>query len=265
MSFDFHHNKSIYFQQQYLNSKEYVIPFINKYFQIKQNLKVLEIGCAEGGVLKAFTEQGCICTGVELSSSKVENAHKFMKHEVEKGLINFICKNIYDVDFMAEFHQHFDLIILKDTIEHIHNQEKLIGDLKHYLAPNGYIFFGFPPWNMPWGGHQQICKSKILMFFPYFHLLPMPVYKWILKIMGETSIKIGELSEIKETGISTRRFEKILSQTGWKTVSKQFYFINPIYAYKFGIQPKILWGFLTKFWVLRDFFSTTVFYLVKGK
>ncbi|MDX2191465.1 MAG: class I SAM-dependent methyltransferase [Bacteroidota bacterium] len=265
MSFEFHHNKTEYFRHQYENTKNYVIPFIQTSFQITSNSKVLEIGCAEGGVLKAFTELGCKCIGVELSSSKVENANKFMQSEVESGLVNFICKNIYDLDFNAEFKQYFDIIILKDTIEHIPNQKKLIGYLQQIMSPNAVVFFGFPPWYMPWGGHQQICKSKVLMYLPYFHLFPLPIFKSILKIFGEQPYKIQEMIEVKETGISTARFEKICKDTLFIIIKNQFYFINPIYQYKFGWKPIKQWNWIKRIPVLRDFVSTTVFYLVQKK
>jgi 2-polyprenyl-3-methyl-5-hydroxy-6-metoxy-1,4-benzoquinol methylase len=64
--------------------------------------------------------------------------------------------------------------LLKDVIEHIHDQPKLIAWMKSYLAPNGTIFFGFPPWQMPFGGHQQLCRNKVLAKLPYYHLLPRP-------------------------------------------------------------------------------------------
>ena len=44
--------------------------------------------------------------------------------------------------------------------------------------------------------------------------------------------------EIKETGISIERFEKIVDETGYKVVNKTHYLINPIYEYKFGWKPK---------------------------
>lgn len=262
MSFEFHHNKPEYFRQQYLNSKNFIIPFLQRSIAVGAGLQVMEIGCAEGGVLKAFTDLDCLCTGVELSPSKIENAEKFMSEEIQKGLIKFICKNIYQVDFNAEFKNSFDLIILKDTIEHIHDQNKLIGYLKDLLKPDGFIFFGFPPWYMPWGGHQQICSSKFLMLFPYFHILPIPIYKGILKLFGETESKIADLLEIKETGISTHRFEKIVRESGYAIKEKRFYLINPIYQYKFGWKPVLQFKFLEKIIILRDLISTTVYYLV---
>ena len=47
-----------------------------------------------------------------------------MAKEVEKGFVNFISEDIFDIDPNKLPHK-FDLIILKDVIEHIH-QEKFM-------------------------------------------------------------------------------------------------------------------------------------------
>lgn len=265
MSFSFHTDKPRYFEHQYLNAKNYIIPFINKTFEIKSTHKILEIGCAEGGVLKAFTEIGCQCTGVELSESKVINANTFMKNEVDNNLIKFINKNIYDFDFQSDFLHYFDIIILKDTIEHIHDQQKIITFLPQILKKQGVIFFGFPPWFMPWGGHQQICKSKVLCFMPYFHILPMFFYVLLLKLFGETTTKIADLKEIKQTAISTMQFEKYVKNAKLVINAKLLYFVNPIYFHKFGWKTRVQNKIISKIPVINDLLSTTAFYLVKNK
>ena len=52
--------------------------------------------------------------------------------------------------------------------------------LKILLKDKGQIFFGFPPWYMPFGGHQQVAHKKWTSKLPYYHILPMPIYKAIL-------------------------------------------------------------------------------------
>ncbi len=163
------------------NARQYVVPFVEKYKTVTPGMRVLEIGCAEAGVLKAFIEKGCIAVGVELEESRLQLAREFMKEELNKGLISFVSKDIYKVDIDKELNGKFDIIVLKDVIEHIHDQKKLIAWMKSFLNPGGVIFFGFPPWQMPFGGHQQLMTKKWLNKMPYFHLLPMGLYKWILK------------------------------------------------------------------------------------
>lgn len=259
--FEFHTDRKIYFKIQALNAAEYVIPFIEKVFPIQPGMRVLEIGCGEGGVLKAFINKGCKGVGVELDAPRIEDAKKFMAVEIKNGEVIFITKDIYVIDVNTEFDGPFDIIVLKDVIEHIHDQAKLIGWMKHFLTPGGVIFFGFPPWYMPFGGHQQMCRSKISKL-PYIHLLPRGVYKWILKKKKEP---VEELMEIRDTGISIERFEKICKTEGYKILHKKHYLLNPIYKWKFGWKPVSQGVIIRAIPFVRNFFTTCVYYLIKVK
>ena len=232
--FEFHADRKRYFDIQVLNAEKYVIPFVEEKFPVRPGMRVLELGCGEGGVLKAFINKGCEGVGVELDDSRIEKAKEFLPDDIAAGRLHFVVKDIYYVDVEKDFNGLFDIIVLKDVIEHIHNQPKLIGWMKNFLKPAGIIFFGFPPWYMPFGGHQQICKSKISRL-PYIHLLPKRLYKWILNNRKEN---VEEMMEIRATGISIERFEKICKEEGYTFLHNKHYFINPIYEWKFGWKPR---------------------------
>ncbi len=209
--FEFHKDRKRYFEMQVQNTVKYVIPFIEEKFTLRADMRVLEIGCGEGGVLKAFIDKGCSGVGVELDEPRLVNAREWLTDDIASGKLQFISKNIYDTD-AAELGGIFDIIILKDVIEHIHDQPKLMTYMQSFLSDKGVIFFGFPPWHMPLGGHQQILKGKWLSNIPYYHLLPASLYKQILKRNGENW---QEMMEIKETGISIERFEKMVKHTSY--------------------------------------------------
>jgi len=141
--FEFHQDKRTYFQHQYENAVKYVVPFIKQTVGNFEGKNVLEIGCAEGGVLKAFVDEGAIGTGVELVKERHELASEFLKSYIENHCIRLIQKNIYDTDFVEAYKNHFDIIVLKDVIEHIFDQRKLLREMQQYLKPNGVIFFRF--------------------------------------------------------------------------------------------------------------------------
>jgi hypothetical protein len=115
---------------------------------------------------------------------------------------------------------------------------------------------------MPFGGHQQVCIQKLSSKLPYYHLLPAPLYKLLLKWMGESPTKIEELMEIKDTGISIERFERIVRQNGFHVYEKTHFLINPIYRYKFGWEPKKQFGFIKAIPYLRNYLTTCVYYLI---
>ena len=263
MPYDFHKDKQTYIRFQKENALNYVIPFIERKLKLKPGSRVLEIGCAEGGVLQAFIEKGYHGTGVELMPSRYEMAKQLLADEIKAGKASLSNKDIYEVDIDQEYPERFDLIVLKDVIEHIHDQDKILGKLRDFLKEDGHIFFGFPPWQMPFGGHQQIAKNKILSRLPYYHLLPMRLYKGILKSFGESTRTVEDLAEIKQTGISIERFEKLLKKHFYSKVEKEFYLINPIYKYKFNLKAKVQSPALAAIPHLRNYLTTCVYYLVK--
>ena len=246
---------------QILNAEKYVLPFINEKYKIQPNARVLEIGCGEGGVLKAFVNKGCVGVGVELDEGRLVNARAWLNEDLVAGKITFFSKDIYNTT-VAELGGAFDIIVLKDVIEHIHDQQKLMAYMQTLLTANGVIFFGFPPWQMPYGGHQQMATKKWLAKLPYYHLLPMPIYKWILKVNGE---HWPFFTEIKETGISIERFERISRNTGFNILCTTHYLLNPIYEFKFGMKPKTQYGFIKAIPWVRNFFTSCVYYLIQKK
>lgn len=257
--FEFHTDRKRYFDIQVMNAEKYVIPFIEEKFPVQPGMRVLEIGCGEGGVLKAFINKGCEGVGVELDTPRIDDALKFLAEDVAAGKIRFLAKDIYRVDIEKDFNGKFDIIVLKDVIEHIHDQAKLIGWMKKFLNPGGIVFFGFPPWYMPFGGHQQMCHSKISRL-PYIHLLPRSLYRWILKKKKEP---VEALMEIRDTGISIERFEKICRQEGYSFLHNRHYLLNPIYEWKFGWKPIRQAWLIKAIPFVRNFYTTCVYYIIQ--
>jgi len=256
--FEFHADRKRYFEIQLLNAEKYVIPFIEEKYSIRPGMRVLEIGCGEGGVLKAFINKGCEGVGVELDAPRIELAKEYLPDDIAAGRLRFVAKDIYQVDVKEDLNGLFDIIVLKDVIEHIHDQAKLIGWMKNFLNPGGIVFFGFPPWYMPFGGHQQIGHSRISKL-PYIHLLPKGAYRWLLKKKKEP---VEALMEVRETGISIERFEKICKKEGYRFVHKRHYFLNPIYEWKFGWKPRTQGIVIKAIPFVQNFFTTCVYYII---
>ena len=260
--YEFHSDKERYFNIQYRTAKEYIHPFLQEHAPGKKYARVLEIGCGEAGVLKCFLEEGAFCTGIELSPSRTAAAEQYHAQALEEGRIEFVNRNVYDIDPENDLGGRYDLVIMKDVIEHIPDQREFMHHLQAFLNSDGLVFFAFPPWQMPFGGHQQIARNKLLSRLPYYHLLPMSIYKMILRLFGESKITMDELEEIKETGISIEQFEKFLRLAKFKIIGKRHYFVNPIYSYKFNLKPREQSKVIQKIPLLRDFVTTGCYYLV---
>ena len=261
-----HTDRKLYFDEQSYTTEKYVIPFIEKWSGMAVDgqsglLRVLEIGCGEGGNLKPFLDRGCECTGVDLNGPQIERAREFFAGHPHENRLTLLHADIYDVQ--PEVHQ-YDIIMLRDVIEHIHCQERLMQILPRFLKPHGVMFFAFPPWMMPFGGHQQICRSR-LSKIPYIHLLPYNWYSGLMHACGETDKCVDDLLEIKETGITIERWERILRAENLPVLKRELYFINPNYEVKFGLRPRRAFPILRSVPYLRDFCITAAYYLLGNR
>jgi len=257
---DRHTNRKQYFLEQGITTKKYVIPFIEEFKKITHKTKILEVGCGEGGNLAPFIQLNCEVVGVDLNSRQIDNAKLFIQEDFPNANATFVSEDIYKVK--PDDFGRFDVIMLRDVIEHIPNQEVFLKHLKKFLNKDGVVFFGFPPWRMPFGGHQQVCRGKILSKLPYFHLFPSFIYKSILKIFGEKDDVLKSLLEIKSTGISINKFQNIIEKNNYKFLKKEFYLINPNYEIKFGLKPRIQFKIISWIPYFRDFVTTCYYCLV---
>lgn len=260
--YDFHNDVATYFGFQYQHSRDYIVPLAKLFFDFNEKLRILEIGSAEAGVLKAFTDLGHQCVGVEISPTRVENAKKLMSNEIEKGLITFYSSDIFDVS-SEELGGKFDFIILKDVIEHIHGRDKLYSKFKELLNPDGLVFIAMPPWRMPFGGHQQMLYNKVYSRLPYFHLLPLWFTKFLLKLDKYPHIDTWE--DIKMTRISINGFKREAKNNGFEICHTDYYLINPNYKFKFNLKPMKQFALIAAIPYLRDFFTTTVYFIIRQK
>ena len=262
--FEFHTNKTRYFEMQRRISHEYVLPLLTKHIKKEGSWRVLEVGCAEAGVLKAFVDAGHYGVGIELENSRAELARSFIDDLIKAGRASIITKDIYKVDPHELEPEGFDAIILKDVIEHIPNQEKMVPRLAEFLAPGGKIFFGFPPWMMPFGGHQQIGKTPWVSKVPWIHLLPAPMYRGWVKLAGEPQGVRDELENVRSTRITTERFERIVRDSNLEISERILWMFNPIYALKFGIGARKQFKIFSAIPFVRNFVSTAAYYIVSS-
>jgi 2-polyprenyl-3-methyl-5-hydroxy-6-metoxy-1,4-benzoquinol methylase len=258
---DFHLDTDLYFEQQRANAIRSVLPFVTSRAVVRRGSRVLEIGCGAGGVLKAFAELGAEVVGVDLDAPSIDYARERFARDAPQPQWRFENQDIYDVDPSA-LGGPFHLVVLKDTIEHIHDQRALLSRLSRFLVDDGRVFLAFPPWHMPFGGHQQICTHRILMRLPYFHLLPPRAYAAILRRFGEPPEIIDALLEIKQTGISIERFERVATETGHRVLSRRLYLVNPMYQDRYGLAPREQLPAFARVPGVRDLVTTSAYYLL---
>ncbi len=257
-----HSNRLQYFNELANTAREYYIDYLKNQFNFSSNCKILEIGCGEGGNLLPFAELGYEVMGIDISKTRIEQAQEFFDYYNASG--KFVCQNFITADKPQTEDERFDIILIHDVIEHIEPNFKheFVSNIKPFLRKNGIIFFGFPAWQNPFGGHQQITRgfaSKL----PFIHLLPNFMYKGILKMSKVSQNAIDELMSIKRSKMPVEKFERLTKDCGFSIIDCSFWFINPHYKQKFGLQPRRVWKWASHIPYFRNFYTTAAFYLLK--
>lgn len=256
-----HLDRDLYFTELAKTSKEFYIDYVNHYFPLKDGCRVLEVGCGDGGNLLPFAEIGCKVTGIDRSEARISRAESLFRSLHYKNA-EFIATDFFDYDDTGS--EKFDIILVHDVIEHITQKDKFAKHIKQFVTDKGIIFWRFPAWQMPFGGHQQICKHKICSKLPFIHLLPTPVYRVLLSSVGESPTTIDELIDIKECKTSIERFEKLMKDNHYSILDRQLWFINPHYKQKFNLRPRKLFKALSHITYIRNFFTTSCYYITQS-
>lgn len=254
-----HTDRRRYFKELAETSEQYYIPYIEQFMPLKPGMRVLEIGAGEGGNLLPFARRGLRVTGVEIVAQRVEQARSFFAEEGVEG--EFVNRDIFETyDLLTG---PYDLVLCHDVIEHIPFKDRFMARVSQLLSSTGLAFIGFPAWQMPFGGHQQICRSRFCSHAPFIHLLPNPLYRGVLRMGGLSRKEIDEMLDIKACRMTIENFERVARRNGLQIVNRQMWFINPHYKIKFGLKPRRLWRAIGAIPYVRDFFSTSVFYMLR--
>ena len=254
-----HKDRRQYFDEEVQTTEKYYIPYLEKYLDSFPDT-VFEVGCGEGGNLLPFARRGSDVVGLDIEEERIRQAEDFFGQNGQKGL--FIACDILSLKGLD---RRFRLIMLHDVIEHIMDKKALLLLLKDYLEKDGFVYIGFPAWYMPFGGHQQIARNGFVSHCPFLHLLPYALYSRLLNMLEKDKGIVRELLSVKRTRCTIEMFRKLAEQTGYEIVNEQLYFINPHYEVKFRLRPRKLYGFIGAIPFVRNFFSTSCFYLIRSK
>ncbi len=108
-----------------------------------KSIRILDIGCGSGSLLKAINEKGYTQTiGIDLSEEQVQMAHEFGVPTVQLGDV---------LEFLKQNKEPFDVITGMDIIEHFTKNElvELLSLLRTQIKPQGLAIFRTPNLDAP--------------------------------------------------------------------------------------------------------------------
>lgn len=255
-----HTDRKMYFRDLEITSKEFYISYLSDFTELTSKSRILEVGCGEGGNLVPFAQFGCKVTGIDVAECRIKDAKAYFSEICNHA--TFVCCDFMQYPVPCNEEDKYDVILLHDVIEHVPTKELFLVHLRKFLKTKGVLFVGFPAWQMPFGGHQQICRSKLCSHLPFIHLLSNPLYKLLLKTCNEEKGTINELMSIKDCRTSIELFERLIHQCGFSVTDQKLWFINPHYKQKFHLTPRLLPHWVWRVKYIRNFFTTSCWYVL---
>lgn len=217
------------YREQYWYGKNFLAEYLD--IDVFEGKDVLEVGPAEGGLLKFFSEQGAHCTGLEVSPLRYSHS-KLLNEDSE---IRLETGDICDPDSYGDaISTEFDAVVIRDVIEHIEDKLTALRNMFDLLKENGRLFISFPPRYCPFAGHQQTVKS-FLGKIPYLHLLPDSLYSAYLRLLHHPAPGIDYLLATKMTRISIHQMELLFHEAGFQIEKRGLFFSRPAYRFRFRL------------------------------
>lgn len=220
-----------HFYEQKQHTTTYLLPYFRKHIPHFDQMKILEVGCAEGGFLDELHRLKIHAVGLELEAGRVGLAKEKNPH------LRILVGDITDSRIADIIGETFDVIVLRDVIEHIPDREAAFSNINKLLNKKGYLYITFPPKYSGFAGHQQNGRS-LLRRIPYLHLLPGWCLRGLGKLFKEKEPLISSIILNFRHGLTIRAFEKYCLKFRLKPVVKELFLFRPIYKIRFHLSPR---------------------------
>lgn len=216
-----------HFFEQEKYAREYFLGYLKSNIIVDDTsaYSILEVGCAEGGMLSVLSQEGFKVKGLEISQGRVDIAKAKLDEDIDVTVGDISDLSTLDVS------EKFDMVILRDVIEHVSDQKSGIDNMSYLVKDGGYLFITFPLKYSPYAGHQQNAPSWLKRVW-YITLLPTSLIKYICR-KANAAAAIDEIIYLKKHAMSYCRVKRLLGHT-WKIKVKDFFISRPIYRIRFG-------------------------------
>ncbi len=210
--------------------ERFLLPLLERRGVALAGRSVLDAGCGYGGVLAALAERHPLgaALGVDLDMDMIRAG----SGRCPRGV------SLEAGDFLSLDAGRFDIILLRDVLEHIVDVEAALAKAAALLNPGGTVFASFAPFYSPFGGHQHN-GSGLPSRVPWLHLLPEAAFRSLLRLPGNSYKTGGNLAADMDTVLRTRltlaRFLRAARKAGFEVRYRAQYLSRPEYAVKLGI------------------------------
>jgi len=209
----------------YKGRRMIISSILGQFLKNKDNLKILDFGAGSGTNTSMLANYGDVYV-----YEKDKNVQNYLKNKFKNESNIFILEEINkDIKY--------DLIIATDVIEHIENDEKIIGFLSNILKINGNILLTVPAYNFLFTerdkvlGHFRRYTKRGLrnLTGKYFETIKLTYYNFFLFFLSLFLFVLIKIFKVKSFITSPEKTPNtILNNIFFYIFSSEKFFLNYI-------------------------------------
>ena len=168
---------------------------------------VLDIGCGWGGLCIDLAESGAKkVIGVDLTANRIEFCRENLitHYSHLESVIEFHCCALAEL----ELEDDVDLVVSKDTFEHVQDLRQLLLDICRVLKHNGMLMSGFGPLYYSYYGDHKATGALL----PWFHLL-IPEHILINRINKKRGLSLTCIKDLGLNQLKLKEYLELFEQT----------------------------------------------------
>ncbi len=181
---------------------------------------VLDVGSGWGRMATDLAKAGARSVlGLDIVPRLVEfaTANVAARHPLLAGRVEFRCLDLGDLDPAARF----DVIVSKDTFEHILDLEGMLEAMKRHLNPGGRIYAGWGPlYKSPYGDHDRRRTAfatfglggRLLAAVPWGHLALEPLVVSLHAERGRHGAR--SIRDLCLNGLGYSQYRRLIFRSG---------------------------------------------------
>ena len=245
-------------------ASRYLIPTLQAWGVDLTGKQLLEAGSGNGGCAAQFQRAGCRVTAVDIDDRLVKTATAL--NEAEGVPVDTFNGDVCRPDCPGLDRGPFDIILLRDVVEHLEDLVGALENLRGNLSDSGVIFIVFPPYYSAYGAHQQILPRKRIGFVPYdklpfIHLLPD---RWFSAITSGDTAPHREVARLRGIRLTIRKFSRSVAAARLAVRHRKYYLTRPTHKLRFGV-PVVGASLLGRVPLVNELVVTACYCLLEKK
>lgn len=234
---DFRDWTEYYWSYQYELARTYLVPCLRAWGVWSEGVRVLDVGCGDGGASAALAQSGASVHGFDLDPRRVEGAmHTARERHIA---LDLGVADITDAATLARFGGPYDLVLFRDVLEHIPDVDAALANSRARLADGGAIVVIYPPYWSAFGGHQQILHPPRKLGvrwakLPFVHWLGLPTWRALARSAQGDDAQWPEIETIRRAQLTVGGLAARARTHGLEVAQARRYLLRPTFHLRYG-------------------------------